>query len=96
LTEFVRWPRINDRLGRVHLTHSVGVGFAGAGVPGGQVVGETDREGGYITSPKAYTLEDYAATIYAKLGIDTTKPLHTPAGRPIYPGKDGHPIPELM
>ena len=58
--------------------------------------GETAKEGGYITSSKAYTFEDYAATIYAKLGIDTTEPLHAPAGRPIYPGRDGHAIPELM
>lgn len=96
VTEFGRTPRINDRKGRDHWTHAFSVAFAGAGVPGGQVVGETDREGGYITSSKAHTFEDYAATIYAKLGIDTTKPLHTPAGRPIYPGKDGHAIPELM
>jgi hypothetical protein len=35
-------------------------------------------------------------TIYDKLGIDSSKPIYTPAGRPIYPGKDGHSIPELM
>lgn len=96
VTEFGRTPRVNDRKGRDHWTHAFSLAFAGAGVPGGQVVGETDREGGYITSPKAYTFEDYAATIYEKLGIDTAKPIHTPAGRPIYPGKDGHPIAELM
>ncbi|WP_439624484.1 DUF1501 domain-containing protein [Gemmata sp.] len=96
VTEFGRTPRINDRKGRDHWTHAFSFAFAGAGVPGGQVVGETDREGGYIVSSKAYTIEDYAATLYEKLGIDTTKPLHTPAGRPIYPGKDGHPITEIM
>ncbi len=96
VTEFGRTPRINDRKGRDHWTHAFTCAFAGAGVPGGQLVGETDKEGGYIVSPKAYTLEDYAVTIYEKLGIDTTKPIHTPAGRPIYPGKDGHAIPELM
>ena len=96
VTEFGRTPRINDRKGRDHWTHAFSIAMAGAGVPGGQVVGETDREGGYITSSKAYTFEDYAMTIYEKLGIDTSKPIYTPAGRPIYPGKDGHAIPEVM
>ena len=41
-------------------------------------------------------MEDYAATIYEKLGIDRAKPVHTPGGRPIYPAKDGNPIPELF
>jgi hypothetical protein len=96
VTEFGRSPRINDRKGRDHWTHAFSFAFAGAGVPGGQVVGETDHEGGFITSPRAYTLEDYAVTIYEKLGIDVSKPIYTPAGRPIYPGKDGHSIPELF
>ncbi|WP_020468818.1 DUF1501 domain-containing protein [Zavarzinella formosa] len=96
VTEFGRTPRINDRKGRDHWTHAFSFAFAGAGVPGGQIVGTTDSEGGYITSPKAYTIEDYAVTIYEKLGIDTSKPIHTPAGRPVYPGKDGHAIPELF
>jgi hypothetical protein len=96
VTEFGRTPRINDRKGRDHWTHAFSFAFAGAGVPGGQVVGETDKEGGYIVTPNAYTIEDYAATVYEKLGIDRTKPIHTPSGRPIYPSKDGNPIPELF
>jgi Protein of unknown function (DUF1501) len=96
VTEFGRTPRINDRKGRDHWTHSFSFAFAGAGVPGGQLVGETDREGGYITSSRAYTIEDYAATIYEKLGIDMTQPIYTPSGRPVYPSKDGHPISELL
>ncbi|MFO0821668.1 MAG: DUF1501 domain-containing protein [Gemmataceae bacterium] len=66
VTEFGRTPRINDRKGRDHWTHAFSFAFAGAGVPGGQV-GETDREGGYITSSRAYTIEDYAVTLYEKL-----------------------------
>ena len=95
VTEFGRTPKINERKGRDHWTHSFTFAFAGAGVPGGQVVGATDKDGGYITTPTAYTIEDYAASIYDKLGIDRTKPIYTPAGRPIYPVKDGHVIPEL-
>lgn len=96
VSEFGRTPRINERQGRDHWTHAFSYVFAGAGVPGGQVVGSTDRDGGYITSSMAYTLEDYAATIYEKLGIDRAKPLHTPINRPIYIAAKGKPIPELF
>jgi hypothetical protein len=94
--EFGRTPRMNDRHGRDHWTFAFSFAFAGAGVPGGQVVGSTDRDGGYITSSMAYTIEDYAATIYAKLGIDRTKPITTPTNRPIYLAAKGRPIPELF
>lgn len=96
VTEFGRTPKINSRKGRDHWTHAFSFAFAGAGVPGGQVVGSTDKEGGTITSAQAYTIEDYAATIYEKLGIDRNKPLETPSGRPIYLVKDGRAIPELF
>jgi hypothetical protein len=96
VTEFGRTPRINDRRGRDHWTHAFTFAFAGAGVPGGRVVGETDREGGYIVSPRAHTVEDYAATVYEKLGVDRSRPLYTPGGRPLYPGHGGEPIPDLF
>ncbi len=96
VTEFGRTPHINERQGRDHWTHAFSFAFAGAGVPGGQVVGSTDRDGGYITSSMAYTIEDYAATIYEKLGIDRSKPLHTPTGRPVFIAARGKPIPELF
>jgi hypothetical protein len=96
VTEFGRTPKMNERQGRDHWTNAFSFAFAGAGVPGGQVVGATDRDGGYITSSMAYTIEDYAATIYEKLGIDRAKPLHTPTNRPIYLAAKGRPIPELF
>jgi hypothetical protein len=67
-----------------------------AGGPGGQVVGSTDRDGGFITSSNAYTIEDYAASIFAKVGIDRAHPLHTPTGRPVPIAGKGRPIPELF
>lgn len=96
VTEFGRTPKINERKGRDHWTHAFSFAFAGAGVPGGQVVGSTDRDGGFITSSMAYTLEDYAATIYEKLGIERHKPLYTPANRPIPLARKGEAIQELM
>jgi hypothetical protein len=96
VTEFGRTPKMNERLGRDHWTSSFSFAFAGAGVPGGRVVGETDKDGGYIVSEMAYTIEDYAATIYDKLGLDRTEPLKTPDNRPINIAAKGKPIPELF
>ena len=96
VTEFGRTPKINERLGRDHWTSSFSFAFAGAGVPGGQVVGQTDKDGGYITSEMAYTIEDYAASVYDKLGLDRSVPLHTPDNRPITIAAKGKPIPELF
>ena len=96
VSEFGRTPKVNDRQGRDHWTHAFSFAFAGAGVPGGQVVGSTDRDGGFITSSNAYTIEDYAASIFAKVGIDRAHPLHTPTGRPVPIAGKGRPIPELF
>jgi hypothetical protein len=96
VTEFGRTPKMNERKGRDHWTHAFSFAFAGAGVPGGQVVGETDQEGGYVTSSMAYTIDDYAATIYEKLGIDRSQPIYDAAKRPHFLTKNGKPIPELM
>jgi hypothetical protein len=94
-TEFGRTPRLNKFQGRDHWPHAYSIAFAGAGVPGGQVIGRTDREGGHVTED-AHTPEDYAATIYEKLGIDRTQPLYTSNRRPVYFGHEGKPIAALF
>jgi Protein of unknown function (DUF1501) len=96
VTEFGRTPRINERLGRDHWCYAFTHVFAGAGVPGGQLVGETDKDGGYIVSESAYTIEDYAATIYDKVGFDRGQAMRTPDGRPIFAAAHGKPIKELF
>lgn len=95
ISEFGRTPRLNKFAGRDHWTNAYSIAFAGAKVPGGQVIGQTDREGGYVVS-QAYTPEDYATTIYEKLGVDRSKPLYTSAKRPVYFGHLGQPISELF
>ena len=95
VTEFGRTPKINKAKGRDHWTHAYSIVFAGAGVPGGQVIGRSDKEGGYVLE-QAHTPEDYAATIYEKLGIDRNQPLYTPGNRPVYFGHAGEPIAELV
>ena len=91
VSEFGRTPKINKAKGRDHWTHAYSIAFAGAGVPGGQIIGKTDREGGYVVE-SGYTPEDYASTIYEKLGLDRNKPLYTSGNRPIFYGHAGEPI----
>ncbi len=95
ITEFGRTPRLNKFQGRDHWTNAYSIVFAGAGVPGGQVIGRTDKEGGSVTE-QPHTPEDYAATIYEKLGIDRSQPLYTASNRPVYFGHSGEPISELF
>lgn len=82
LTDFGRTPQINPASGRDHWATAGCVLMAGAGVPGGSVLGRTDREGGRPTDCEYYP-EDVAATIYAKLGIPLDHMHRTADGRPI-------------
>lgn len=95
VTEFGRTPRLNRFEGRDHWTGAYSIAFAGAGVPGGQIIGRTDKDGGYVAD-QPHTPEDYAATIYEKLGIDRTRPLYTSSNRPIFFAHEGEPIRELF
>lgn len=95
VSEFGRTPRLNKFQGRDHWTHAYSIAMAGAGVPGGQVIGQSDLDGGYVIA-QGHTPEDYAATIYEKLGINRDQPLYTATNRPVYFGHLGEPIPELM
>ena len=51
--------------------------------------------GGFVTD-RAYTPNDYAATVYKKLGMDLEKPIYMPDGRPIFLAADGTPIREVF
>ncbi|WP_165073376.1 DUF1501 domain-containing protein [Paludisphaera rhizosphaerae] len=95
LGEFGRTPKINKDAGRDHWSNAMSVLMAGCGTPGGQVVGSTDAYG-YAASERVLSPENFVATIYAKLGIDPGKILHTPAGRPTFLVSDPTPIRELM
>lgn len=95
VSEMGRTPRINQWGGRDHWGRAMSIVFAGAGVPGGQVIGETDKEGGDVTDGR-YTPADYAETIYRKLGINTAARLKKPDGRPVDFTDGGHPIVELF
>lgn len=95
VSEFGRTPKLNKFQGRDHWTNAYSIAFAGAGVPGGQIIGASDKDGGYVVS-NPHTPEDYATTVYEKLGIDRDRPLYTSANRPVYFGHLGQPIRELL
>jgi hypothetical protein len=95
ITEMGRTPRINQWQGRDHWARAMSIAFAGAGVPGGQIIGRTDREAGDVLD-RPYTPYDYAETIYRKLGIDTDLRLKLPDGRPVEFTEGGSPIAELF
>ena len=100
LGEFGRTPAIStlsgqNKPGRDHWASAMSVLFAGGGIPGGQVVGATDRKG-YAAVERVLSPENFASTIYRKLGIDPDKMLYTPQGRPSHIVSDATPIRELM
>jgi uncharacterized protein (DUF1501 family) len=95
LGEFGRTPKINSRGGRDHWSNAMSVLFAGCGTPGGQVVGATDNRG-YTAVERILSPENFASTVYRKLGIDPDKILYTPQGRPTHLVSDPTPIAELM
>src|SRR5207245_2964883 len=47
--EFGRTPKINKDMGRDHWGPAASLLFAGAGVRGGQVIGQTDKQGASVT-----------------------------------------------
>ncbi len=100
LGEFGRTPKISqlpDRKtpGRDHWANAMSILFAGGGTPGGQVVGATDRNG-YAACERILAPENFASTVYRKLGIDPNTIYYTPQGRPTHLVSNPTPISELM
>jgi Protein of unknown function (DUF1501) len=100
LGEFGRTPKIStlagqNTPGRDHWSNAMSIMFAGAGTPGGLVVGATDRSG-HSANERILAPENFVSTIYRKLGIDPGKVYQTPNGRPAHLVSDPTPIAELM
>jgi len=93
--EFGRTPKINPNAGRDHHGRANSLLLAGAGVPGGLVLGKTDDKGD-SPADRPITPSDLAATIYFKLGIDPNRQFETPDGQPIRLVDKGQAIPELV
>lgn len=93
--EFGRTPKLNPRGGRDHWPRVFSLMLAGAGIPGGTIVGSSDRVG---ESPqdRPVTPADLARTLYLLLGINPDQELQTPDGRPIPIAQGGKVIDELL
>ncbi len=95
LGEMGRTPKINAGPGRDHWGPGMSIAIAGAGVPGGTVVGATDKDGGY-PSERPLTPQDLACTLFHKMGVDYRKEFHNELGRPLQMVNGGDPIRELL
>jgi hypothetical protein len=82
MTDFGRTPKINSASGRDHWASAGFVVMAGAGIPGGSVVGATDEQGERATRSE-YNTDSVAATIYTKLGLPLDLVVSASDGRPI-------------
>jgi hypothetical protein len=69
--------------------------LAGAQIPGGQIIGATDRAG-YNAVDRVLSPENFVSSVYKKLGILPDKVLYTPQGRPTHLVSDPTPISELF
>jgi len=99
LGEFGRTPTISTlsgqtKPGRDHWANAMSVLMAGGGLPGGVVVGATDRKG-HSAMERVLAPENFVSTVYTKLGIDPNMILYTPQGRPTHLVSDPTPIREL-
>jgi hypothetical protein len=96
--EFGRTPVIsslpNTTPGRDHWGDAMSVLLAGGGLPGGQVVGATDRKGAY-PAQSPYRVESVLAHMYRHLGIDPGLTFDDHTGRPRYLLEKRDPIREL-
>jgi uncharacterized protein (DUF1501 family) len=93
--EFGRTPKINKDAGRDHWGPAASLLFAGAGVRGGAVLGQTDKQGAYVTR-RPVAPADVACTVYECVGVDPRKQLLTPDGRPVEILDTGETVKELF
>jgi hypothetical protein len=79
--EFGRTPKVNPAGGRDHWPQCWTTYFAGGGVVGGRVVGESDPIGA-VPADRPVEPAELIATIFHSLGLDLETTLPGPAGRP--------------
>ena len=94
-TEFGRTPKINGTAGRDHYPKVFSILMAGGGLKRGVVYGKSDSTS---TEPaeNPVTVEDWATTVYAQLGINADKELMAPGARPIEIVAEGNVLGEIV
>lgn len=94
-SEFGRTPKINANAGRDHWPKVFSVVMAGGGIKRGTLYGSSNPT---ASEPEdnPLTVEDWAATIYNRIGIVSEKELMAPGDRPIEIVDGGKVIQELL
>jgi hypothetical protein len=99
LSEHGRTPRFDPSNvgapGRGHWSRAYSQLFAGAGIPRGQVVGETDAIAGDVVN-RPINPKDVLCTAYHLLGVDPRRELLASPGRPVPLVAGGSVIRELL
>ena len=93
--DFGRTPRINGREGRDHHPRAHSAVLAGGGIRGGIVHGMTDERGDEVVKDPV-TMPNLFATLAWQLGVDPSKALQAPGGRPIAVTDGGSAIRALL
>ncbi|HJZ91424.1 MAG TPA: DUF1501 domain-containing protein [Gemmataceae bacterium] len=97
--EFGRTPKIGvgkNVGGRDHWAKAWSSVLVGGGIKGGQTIGKTDAIGGEVID-RRISIKDFMATVGTVLGIDHTKKVDAPGGRPVRIVEEGAtPIRELI
>jgi len=95
--EFGRTPRINQNNSRDHWPQVSCAMLAGGGMPGGQVIGATNKNGEYAVE-RPVKFQEVFATLYHNIGLDVERiRAFDAAGVPHNLVDDGiHPIRELV
>jgi uncharacterized protein (DUF1501 family) len=94
-SEFGRSPKINGSAGRDHWPKVFSVVLAGGGIKPGIIYGKSNATASE-PDEDALTVEDWATTIYDRMGIVADKELMAPGDRPIEIVKGGKVRRELI
>ena len=86
--EFGRTPKVSTLPGqtvpgRDHWAHAYSGLFAGAGIQGGQVIGQTDEQAAYPVT-RSFSPADVCSTLFNALGVEHDVTITDPLQRPHY------------
>lgn len=93
--EFGRTPRINPRNGRDHWPRNFNAILAGGGIKGGQVIGESAKDGNGLTRDPV-NVPDLFCSICKSLNVNPHKENMSPIGRPMKIVDGGQPVEQLF
>lgn len=93
--EFGRTPRINARTGRDHFPRAFNVALAGGGIKGGQVIGETTRDGTTVKE-RPVRVPDLFCTFCDALKVNPRLENLSSEGRPLKIVDGGNAVKELF